>query len=405
MSPVVIYTLPKLDHGGAEIRSLQLFRHVQQAWPGLRIIVHSTSLETGRLDAAFRQAGATILHGRPGWRGLLDFHRHCRQSEATVAHVNMGMMGGFYVAAAFLAGVRTRIAHFRTETEERFTLNSRARGRLGVWLLLLLATSIVGVSKSARLYPRIPQRRWQTLYNGIAVESPASALARRSRPPAGSGTLLVLGRIDQNKNNLRAVSVFEALRRRPGHEGLKLRFVGTGTDRERGRLQARIDASPAAAAIALHEVTDDPLPHLREADALLMLSKHEGLPGVVLEALAAGTPVVASDIPAAREIADAVTGVTLVPLDAPDSLWADAAGAALTQDRSAEIVAAFARGPFLFEDHVAAVAALWGVAHAAAPQTIAVQANRQRPPAPEMMPASARGPVEPGLAASAELAG
>lgn len=406
MGPVVIYTLPRLNHGGAEIRSLQLFRHFRQAHPGLRIILHSTSLEPGRLDAAFRQAGATILRGRQGWRGLIDFHLHCRQHKADVAHVNMGMKSGFYVLAAFLAGVKTRIAHFRTETEDRFTWGSRARGRLGVWLMLRLATAIVGVSEAARLYPRIPARRWQTLYNGIAGENPATALAWRPRQAPGGGTLLVLGRIDQNKNNIRAVSVFEALRRQPGREGLRLRFVGTGTDKERARLQARIAASPAATGIDLYEVTDDPLPHLREASALLMLSKHEGLPGVVLEALAAGTPVVASDIPAAREIADAVAGVTLVPLDAPDASWAQAIGAAVAQDRSAAIVAAFARGPFLFEDHVAAMAALWDLERVPAVQAV-MPAERQRPLAAETAPAPmpALGTVDAGMTASAELAG
>lgn len=382
MHPVVIYTLPRLDHGGTEMRSLQLFRHLRQTCPGLRIVIHSTSPEAGRLDAAFEQAGATILRGRPGWRGLVDFHRHCRESGATVAHLNMGMKSGFYVLAAWLAGVKTRISHFRIETEDRFTFYSRARGRLGVWLMLLLGTAIVGVSKAARLYPRIPERRWQTLYNGIAAEDPALAPERRTVAPDGTRTLLVLGRIDENKNAVRAVSVFEALCRATGDAGLRLRFVGAGPETERARLRARIQASPLAGRIAMHEVTDDPLPHLREASALLLLSRREGLPGVVLEALAAGTPVVASDIPAVREIAEAVTGISLVPLDAPDNIWAEAIGRATSEDQAAAIAAAFARGPFLFDDHVAGVATLWGLS----PAAVAEPAERQPRSAPERAP-------------------
>lgn len=361
MLPVVIYTLPKLDHGGAELRSLQLFRHFRQLYPELRIILHSTSPEAGRLDAAFEQAGVTILRGRPGLKDMVDLYRHCRRSGATVAHINAGMKSGYYILAAFLAGVETRISHFRTETEDRFDIFSRARGRLGVWLMRLLGTAIVGVSASARLYPRIPARRWRTLYNGVASEDPGLAAARRPPLRDGAGTLLVLGRIDRNKNGERAVSVFEALCSRHPQSALRLRFVGAGTERELARLNARIKASPMAHAIAVHEVTDDPLAHLREAAALLLPSKREGLPGVVLEALSVGTPVIASDIPATREIAAAAVGVTLVPLDSPDSDWSDAVSHAMSHRRAEAIVAAFARSPFLFDDHAAAIAALWGL--------------------------------------------
>lgn len=368
MLPVVIYTLPKLDHGGAELRSLQLFRHFRQLYPELRIILHSTSPEAGRLDAAFEQAGVTILRGRPGLKDMVDLYRHCRRSGATVAHINAGMKSGYYILAAFLAGVETRISHFRTETEDRFDIFSRARGRLGVWLMRLLGTDIVGVSASARLYPRIPARRWRTLYNGVASEDPRLALARRPQNRDGARTLLVLGRIDRNKNGVRAVAIFEALCRQHPDSALRLRFVGAGSERELARLDARIKESPMAHAIAVNEVTDDPLTHLREAAALLLPSRHEGLPGVVLEALSVGTPVIASDIPATREIARAAAGIALVPLDASDSDWSDAVGHALSEDRAEAILSAFASSPFLFEDHAAAMAALWGLPPVPAPQ-------------------------------------
>ncbi len=367
MPPVIIYTLPKLDHGGAELRSLQLFRHFRRQYPELRIVVHSTSLEAGRLDAAFGDAGIAILRGRPGIRGLIDFYRHCRQSGATVAHINAGMKSGYYVLAAFLAGVEKRISHFRTEAEDRFDIRSRARGRLGVWLMRLLGTDIVGVSAVARLNPGIPPHRWRTLYNGVACEAPSIAAARRPARSGEARTLLVLGRIDQNKNGARAVAVFEELCRRQPEKAFKLRFVGTGTAKEVARLASRIEASPVARAISVEAVTDDPLPHLREAAVLLLSSKQEGLPGVVLEALAAGTPVVASDISANREIAGATEGVSLVSLEAPDSAWSDAIGRAMSVDRAEAIVAAFARSPFLLDDHAGAMAALWGLSPAPAP--------------------------------------
>jgi glycosyltransferase involved in cell wall biosynthesis len=59
---------------------------------------------------------------------------------------------------------------------------------------------------------------------------------------------------------------------------------------------------------------------LAAADVFAFPSRYEGLGGAVIEAMALGLPVVASDLPALREVVDAdVTGV-LVPPDDPATL-------------------------------------------------------------------------------------
>src|SRR5262249_11519365 len=64
------------------------------------------------------------------------------------------------------------------------------------------------------------------------------------------------------------------------------------------------------------------LPH---HDVLLLPSRREGLPCVVLEALAAGLPVLATDLPGLRELAAQLDGITLLPLDAGPHTWATTA--------------------------------------------------------------------------------
>ena len=72
-------------------------------------------------------------------------------------------------------------------------------------------------------------------------------------------------------------------------------------------------------------VRDDVPQLLKMSDVLLLPSIHEGLPGVVLEACATGTPVLASDLPGVREIASRLPLVRYLPLTAADEEWADAA--------------------------------------------------------------------------------
>ena len=75
-------------------------------------------------------------------------------------------------------------------------------------------------------------------------------------------------------------------------------------------------------------------------DVLLMTSKYEGVPLVILEALAHGTPVVSTDVGGVRECVDSNTGVIL-PVDASDNAYAKAViEFALERDRTAVWTAA-----------------------------------------------------------------
>jgi glycosyltransferase involved in cell wall biosynthesis len=58
-------------------------------------------------------------------------------------------------------------------------------------------------------------------------------------------------------------------------------------------------------------------------------SDREGLPGAVLEAVALGTPVVATDLPGVRFIAEALPGIRVVPVNASTTEWAQALAQAL----------------------------------------------------------------------------
>jgi glycosyltransferase involved in cell wall biosynthesis len=113
-----------------------------------------------------------------------------------------------------------------------------------------------------------------------------------------------------------------------------LRLVVTGDGPERGALEALADERGVREKVRfIGRVETDPLYRwYASADVFCSMSSNEAMPVTILELLAAGARVVASDIPAHRDIRDRTAGaITLVPLDASPIVVANALRYALNE--------------------------------------------------------------------------
>jgi len=113
------------------------------------------------------------------------------------------------------------------------------------------------------------------------------------------------------------------------------RLVVTGDGPERAALEALADARGVKAKVVfLGRVDTDVLYRwYASAGVFCSMSSNEAMPVTILELLAAGARVVASDIPAHRDIRDRTGGaISLVPLDASPAVLAAALGSAYQQE-------------------------------------------------------------------------
>ena len=128
-------------------------------------------------------------------------------------------------------------------------------------------------------------------------------------------------------------TVVAALARLRREMPVRLALMGWLTDRRRRDLVEQARALGVADALAFIDFDPNPYRYMRQAALVVVSSYSEGLPGVLIEALACGTPVVSTDTPygPAEILCDGKFG-KLVPMGAPEAM-AQAMLATLRGDR------------------------------------------------------------------------
>jgi glycosyltransferase involved in cell wall biosynthesis len=192
---------------------------------------------------------------------------------------------------------------------------ARARYRAAERLLAPLATRVLCVCEAERFLAGSvgPAPRTRVVHNGIADPAPAephpavSALRERG-PVIGALSLLRPGKgIETLIDALPAVLA--------AHPGAAVAIAGEGPDRP--ELEARARQRGVAEALHLIGTTPGPMPLLGGADLFVSASWAESFPYNVLEAMAAGLPVVATDAGGTAEaVAHGHTGLIVPPRDA-----------------------------------------------------------------------------------------
>lgn len=117
--------------------------------------------------------------------------------------------------------------------------------------------------------------------------------------PHAQKTILWIGRFEREKDPLYAAQVLQEVR----GEGVDAKLVMLGT----GSLETALRGLTRVLPIELLG-WQDPVPYLQVADVVLCTSKHESWGASIVEALAAGCPVVAPDVGIAKE-----AGAIVVP--------------------------------------------------------------------------------------------
>ena len=313
MKKRILQIIPTLDRSGAE-KQLAL---LAAGLPRDEFDVHVCVLtRSGPLAADLEASGVpTTLIGKRAKidpAAFLRLKRHIAALRPDVVHTWLFAANSYGRAAALAAGVPRIVAGERSvdpwKSWHEFAIDR--------WLARRTDRIVVNSSGVRDFYVHhgLPSEKFTIIPNGIGPAAPSdltrAALLAELQLPAGARLVGAVGRLwpqKRIKDLIWAADLLKVIR-----DDVHLLIIGDGPLGERlekFRRQVRIEDKVHF----LGHRGDVPrlLPHF---DALWLASEYEGMPNVVMEAMAAGVPVVATGISGNRDLV--VPGETgyLVPI-------------------------------------------------------------------------------------------
>jgi glycosyltransferase involved in cell wall biosynthesis len=309
----IVHVVTRSHRRGAEVVALELAEELDR-------LGHDNEI----LAIAFADGGGTtpglpvlVRTTRLGPRAFLEGAWRLRRQlaavpgDVVVAHGGSAAIVSALAVPASTARVWQRILGLPTETwgpiKRRFWRHVARRFDAVVALTVELETEARRLGFDGPVWI-IPNARNPTRF--AAVDRRQAAATLREQLAIGPEVPLLgfVGHLVDQKQPELAVDVVAEMRRRgkPAH----LVIAGDGPRRE--AVERRIADRDAGAAVTLLGHRDDPEAVFGAVDIALITSRAEGIPGVAIEALMAGCPVVTFPVGAVDEVVEnGVTGVVL----------------------------------------------------------------------------------------------
>jgi glycosyltransferase involved in cell wall biosynthesis len=322
----IAFFLPSVRGGGAQRVVVNLVQAIaERGLPVDLVLAVAQGVFLDQLPPAVRLID---LRARRLAGSMIPLTRYLRRERPRVLVSSMSHANLIALWAARLAGRGTPvIVTVHTTLSHSVLQGGRLSDRL--WLRLVRtfypwAAGVVavssGVADALARTSGVPRERVEVVYNPVIT--PVLAAVGRQTPdhpwfaPGQPPVILGVGRLTAAKDFPTLIRAFaEVRRRRPG----RLMILGEGE--ERPALMALVNELGLADEAALPGFVDAAPAYMAGAAVFVLSSAWEGLPTVLIEALALGTRVVSTDCPSGpREILQEGRLGVLVPVGDPAAL-------------------------------------------------------------------------------------
>lgn len=336
--------LEHLRGGGAEHNILRLAAGFAQRGHRIRVIVADASQTIDAWvppDMEIVDLAAGSLS-----RSIMPLSRWLRNERPDLL---ISAVSGANIVALIARRLASRqipvvVTERNTPSAQRRQARGLRRRHITPWLMRRCypsASSIVGVSKgvtddviSFTGVTSTPARPILAIPNPVVDDE----LERSAEEPLDASwndklgdrrVIISVGRLEIHKGHDVLLDAFAKLRQQ--HDDVVLAILGEGPQRD--AIQTRIADLNLNANVVMPGFQANPFAWMKRSELLVMTSRYEGLPTVLIEALACGARVVATDCPSgSAEILNHGRWGQLVPVDDVDAI-ATAMDAELRQGR------------------------------------------------------------------------
>jgi glycosyltransferase involved in cell wall biosynthesis len=284
---------------------------------------------SGVLEAELAQVNVEVIDigGAPGQGDYFAFRKVAREArkrriDLFHTHNSLPLFDAF--VAARMTGVR---GHVHTDHARNFP--DKLRYMIAEHVVSYFLDTIVAVSDDTRnnlvRYEKIPASRIAVIPNGIDGDrftQPVDVTAVRAALGISSGPVIgMAARLTEQKGVIYLLQAVARLREQ--FPGLQVLIAGSGDQDD--YLKEAADELGIAGTVQFLGMRLDIPDLVRAFDVYVIPSIWEGLPMALLEAFAAGTPVVASNVGGVGKVIRHRENGSLVPARDPEALAAELA--------------------------------------------------------------------------------
>jgi sugar transferase (PEP-CTERM/EpsH1 system associated) len=326
---VVVHLLYRLDVGGLETVVVNLINHLPPEQ--YRHVVVSLT-QCSDFKERIHHPGVTFyeLNKKEGkdWAVWGRLWRLLRQLKPDILHTcNLAALEG--VVPARLAGVPV-VIHAEHGRDGYDLDGSNWKYLLLRRLLLPLVDRVIPVSEDLKQWlcnrVHVPESKIQKIINGIDSPLPPRTQEKFQElidpqfAPPGSFIIATVGRLWPVKDQANLLHAFAHLLTLVGEEKKGLRLVLVGDGPQRGELEQLAQTLQIEEKLWISGWRKDVPELLRAVNLFALPSLAEGTPLTILEAMAAGLPVVATQVGGVEDLVIGGETGSLVPAQKPQAL-------------------------------------------------------------------------------------
>jgi glycosyltransferase involved in cell wall biosynthesis len=312
----ILHVIDSLDLGGAQIVLLNLIKHAdRQRFQPEVVCLHGRGVFWERIRATGVPLWSlSFHHWFPSYVPGLAMLLLARRYDIVHCHLLASNVIAKPLAAACKVGIRINHDHCNDKVEDR-----------RIWALPAdrwsnrFSTHVIAVSESTRAFVEehqsVPATRTVTVHNGIDCSicrprpEKREEARRRWQIPEGAFVVGGIGRLTHQKNFRLFLEVAAIVLKKHSNAF----FIIAGSGEEESALRAHALQLGIAARVRFAGFVADMAALYPALDLLLLTSRYEGLPITILEAMAAGVPIVAPRLDGIAEVLTDGRDAALVP--------------------------------------------------------------------------------------------